>query len=375
MDDSNARERELLDALRLNLVSGVGPRLRQLLVNRFGSAAAIFSASPNELRAVQGVGKKLAAAIAEGRDLETAKRELDRCRELNVELLLTSDEGYPASLAEIPDAPAVLYCRGTLEPADQLAVAIVGSRSCTLYGRQQAERLAGGLAKAGVTVVSGLARGIDAAAHRGAIDAGGRTFAVMATGLARVYPPEHADLANEVAASGAILSECPLNQAPVPGLFPQRNRIISGVSMGVVIVEAARRSGALHTARHALEQNRVVFAVPGRIDIPSSEGCHDLLRDGATLVRNVDDVLEDLGPLSAPVAVSTDEEVHVPRELSLSDQQKAILNLITVDPQHIDVILRNAEIEPSRTLSTVTILEMKRLVQRLPGGYLVRRSG
>lgn len=375
MNDSEDRERLLLDALRLNLVAGVGPRLRQLLVNRFGSIPAVFAASRAELESVSGVGPKVAQAILSAENGPAAQRELARCRELGLELLLSSDAAYPPSLAEIHDAPDVLYCRGTLQESDAVAVAVVGSRRCTLYGRQQSERIAAGLANAGVTVVSGLARGIDSAAHRAAMQAGGRTLAVMATGLASVYPPEHKDLAAQIAQHGSLLTELPLDQAPLPGLFPQRNRIISGLCLGVVIVEAGRGSGALHTARHAMEQGREVFAVPGRIDSPASEGCHDLLRDGAVLVRRVDDVLEELGPLSRPVTDKTGKELHVPREVSLSDQERQVLDLVSSDPRHLDEIVRTAGIDPSRTLSTLTVLEMKRLVQRLPGGYLVRRTG
>ena len=217
--------------------------------------------------------------------------------------ILRDDPAYPAALGRICDPPGVLFCQGKLEPRDELAVAVVGSRRCTVYGRQQAERLAGVLARAGLTIVSGLARGIDAAAHRGALEAGGRTIAVLGTGLANIYPPEHAELAAAIARNGAVLSEVPLDTAPLPGLFPQRNRIIAGLSMGVVVVEASRNSGALHTVRHALEQGREVFAVPGRIDSLASEGCHDILRDGATLVRHADDILQGLGPLAAPVAL------------------------------------------------------------------------
>jgi len=364
---------ELLDALRLNLVSGVGPRLRHLLRNRFGSIAAIFRASAAELQSVPGVGPKLAEAIRNGAGPSAAERELQRCRAQGFELILRETPQYPAALEDVNDAPDVLYCRGRLESRDAVAVAIVGSRHCTLYGRQQAEKLAAGLSQAGVTIVSGLARGIDSAAHRGALQAGGRTLAVMASGLAMVYPPEHADLAEEVVGSGAVLTELALDQPPVPGLFPQRNRIISGLALGVVIVEAARGSGALHTARHAMEQGREVFAVPGRIDSPASDACHDLIRDGATLVRGVDDILTELGPLTQPVAAAPGGEIHVPRELSLSDQERDILGLVTLDPKHLDEILRGSSIEPSRTLSTITVLEMKRLIQRLPGGYLVRR--
>jgi len=328
----------------------------------------------DQLQQVQGVGTKLAAAIQIGRDCTAAKQELARCREMRIDLFAKSSPPYPKMLAEICDAPSILYSRGTLEPRDQLAVAIVGSRRCTLYGEQQAERLARTLANSGITIISGLARGIDAAAHRGALKAGGRTIAVAATGLATVYPPEHRELAEAVSEQGALVSEASLSQQPKPGLFPQRNRIISGMSLGVIIVEAGRKSGALHTARHAMEQGREVFAVPGRIDSPASLGCHNLLRDGVTLIRDANDVLEELGPLLEPVSQADHEEIHVPRELNLNDVEREILNHITLEPKHIDEVLREAAIDAARVLSTITVLEMKHLIRRLPGGYLVRGS-
>jgi DNA processing protein len=235
-----------------------------------------------------------------------------------------------------------------------------------------AEKLAGALARAGLTIVSGLARGVDAAAHRGALDAGGRTIAVQATGLTHVYPPEHAELATEIARQGAVVSEYPLDQAPLAGLFPQRNRIISGLSLGVIVIEATRNSGALHTVRHATEQGREVFAVPGRIDSLASEGCHDILRDGAILVRSATDVLQALGPLMGPVATATDQTVMTPRELVLDEQERRVLNLVTIDPLPVDQVLRSAGLEPSRVLATLTVLEMRRLVQRVPGGQICR---
>ena len=189
----------------------------------------------------------------------------------------------------------MIYCQGTLIEADALAIGVVGSRHCTAYGRQQAHRLAQALARCGITVVSGLARGIDAQAHQGALEAGGRTIAVCATGLNIVYPPEHVELAASITRQGCLLTESPMEQAPKSGLFPQRNRIISGLSLGVVLIEAGRSSGALHTARHAMEQNREVFAMPGRVDSEASLGCLDLIRDGATLIRDVDDVFERTG--------------------------------------------------------------------------------
>lgn len=372
MSELNSSDATLLDALRLNLLPGIGPRLQRALLDHFGSASAILTATLNDLRVVEGIGPKLARGILEHQDPGEAERELAACRKRGVDLILRGSDNYPQQLNEIHDPPSILYCCGTIESRDNLAVAIVGSRRCTLYGKQQAERIASELARAGVTIISGLARGIDAAAHRGALAAGGRTFAVTATGLATIYPPEHADLADEIARSGAVLTESCLEQQPIAGLFPQRNRIISGLSLGVLIIEAARSSGALHTARHAMEQGRDVFAVPGRIDSLASEGCHDLIRDGAMLVRNVDDILQSLGPLVKPTTGSDGTAVHSPRELTLNEQEREILGYVTLDPRHIDEVLRESQLEPSRVLSTLTVLEMKRMVRRLPGGYFVR---
>jgi DNA processing protein len=267
-----------------------------------------------------------------------------------------------------------LYCLGSVESRDELSLAIVGSRRCTPYGSRIAEQLAKTLALAGVTIVSGLARGIDAAAHRGALKAGGRTLAVLATGLASIYPPEHVQLSRQVAENGGLITEMPLDQKPLAGLFPQRNRIISGLSAGVLIVEASRKSGALHTARHAMEQGREVMVVPGPIDSLASEGCHDLIRDGATLVRNADDILTSIGPLVQPVTVGPKEEVHSPRELLLNEVEKEVLNLVTMESQHIDQLLRKSALDASRVLSTLTVLEMKRFIRRLPGGFMIRSS-
>lgn len=392
-------DRDLLAELRLTLVPGIGPRLRSLLLGRFGSAADVFRASRGELREVPRVGAKLVDAILDPNLADEAVRERERCERDGVSLLAAGDGRYPRMLTEIPDPPGLLYVRGELARRDLLGVAIVGSRECTPYGEKWARTFAGGLARAGVTVVSGLARGIDRAAHEGALDAGGRTVAVVATGLATVYPPEHRGLAGRVADSGAVVTEFPLDTQPRPGHFPQRNRIISGMSLGVVVVEAGRKSGALHTARHSLEQGRDVFAVPGPIDSPASAACHDLIRDGATLVRGVDDVLEAMGPLieevgveatgggpaaefgDAPAGPSVEraatEPVRNPRELLLDDQQRAVLGGIDGEAVDIDSLLAKpglAEIGASRLLATLTVLEMKRLVRRLPGNKFARRD-
>lgn len=372
MSQSSVDEQRLLDALRLTLVPGIGPRTQAALSESFGSASGTLAASRNELLEVAGVGKKLADAIIKAGMSDEAGQELCRCRDAGIQTFLLDQDAYPAMLREICDPPGILYCRGTLEPQDALAVALVGSRRCTLYGRQQAERLAGSLARAGMTVVSGLARGIDAVAHRAALAAEGRTIAVAATGLAQIYPPEHGPLAEEITQQGAVVTEFRLDQQPIAGLFPQRNRIISGMSLGVIVVEASRRSGALHTARHAMEQGREVFAVPGRIDSLASEGCHDLIRDGATLVRDIDDVLVELGPLIKPVQQNENSQVHSPRELTLNHQERLVLEHVSTEGSQIDQVLRETDLEPPRVLSTLTVLEMKRLVRRLPGGLLVR---
>lgn len=374
MSDTSTDDEELLEALRMHLVPGIGPRHSQLLLDYFGSPQAVFRATTEQWQQVEGIGPKIAMSLAAAKLGREAEAELDEARKLGVRLLRRGTANYPKAIARICDPPLLLYCQGDILPQDELAVAIVGSRRCTMYGKQQAEKFANALARAGVTVISGLARGIDAAAHQGALAAGGRTIAVMGTGLAEVYPPEHRDLAIQVAAQGAMLSEFKLHQTPHAGHFPQRNRIISGLSVAVVVIEAGRSSGALHTARHALEQGREVLAVPGRIDSLASEGCHDLIRDGVTLIRHVDDILAAIGPLTKPVSIATDgvETVQSLRELSLNEIEKHVLNLIATEPILQDEIIASSLLEPSQVLATLTVLEMKRLIRRQPGGYFIR---
>ena len=315
---------ELLDSLRLSLIAGVGPRTRQALLERFGTSTAVLAAAPSSLREVPGVGPKLVGKIAAAVDEVDPRREIELCRENGISILVhpgpngpdseesesaVSDDGYPRLLARIDDPPCVLFLRGKILPQDALAIAIVGTRHATPYGLAQAEQLAGSLARAGFTIISGLARGIDAAAHRGALKAGGRTLAVLGGGVLNIYPPEHKGLADEVASNGCVISESPPLSEPLSGSFPQRNRIISGLSLGTIIVEAPERSGALITARLAMEQNREVFAVPGRIDSRTSRGCHRLIRDGAKLVETADDVIEELGPLGESIPRDTGRTV------------------------------------------------------------------
>ena len=242
----------------------------------------------------------------------------------------------------------------------------------TQYGLRQAERLAGSLARAGLTIVSGLARGIDAAAHRGALAAGGRTIGVLASGVLNIYPPEHDKLAAEVAACGALLSEQPARSAPLAGTFPQRNRLISGLSLGVIVVEAAERSGALITARHAMEQGREVFAVPGNADSRASRGCHRLIRDGAKLIETADDVLEELGPLVEAAPGGDGQVVHHPAELLLNETERQVLAAIASEATQVDQVVTASGLPAASVLATLSVLEIRHLVRRLSGSTVVR---
>ncbi len=371
--DSKPLDSELLEAVRLCLVSGVGPRIRQSLLNRFGTAGDVLAAAPSDLRTVDGVGPKVSRAIAAARaDDSQARRLIESCRTNNVRLVLESADGYPRLLQELPDPPGLLFVRGEILPRDAIAVAIVGSRHATHYGLTQAERLAGGLARAGLTIVSGLARGIDAAAHRGAINAGGRTLAVLGSGVSNIYPPEHVELAEQVIAAGALISETPPDSQPFSGAFPQRNRIISGLSLGIIVIEASIKSGALITARHAMEQGREVFAMPGRVDSRLSQGCHRLIRDGAKLVETIDDVLEELGPLVEAAPSPTGQTIHHPAELVLNELEQQVLAAIGADPTSIDQVIIASRLTTPQVLATLSVLEMRRLIRRFSGNQVAR---
>ena len=367
-------------SLRLQLVQGIGPRVYAELIQRLGSAENVLSASPQLLREVPGVGAKLMQAIVNADTQTDVASVLKVCEENQIKILQRYSASYPKMLAEIYDPPSVLFHQGTIEPVDQLAIAIVGTRHSSNYGDTIASRLAHGLSMAGLTIVSGLARGIDAQAHRAALAAGGRTLAVLGGGLLKMYPPEHKKLAREIAANGAVISEALPEQSPQSGCFPRRNRIVTGLSLGVIVVEAGDRSGAAISARLAMEQGREVFAVPGRIDSRNSRGCHQLIRDGATLVRSVDDVLEQLGPLVSPVSIADkdrgsnqpDRVVKHPAELKLSDQETKILQSIGTEVTNFDDIMHETGLPASRVLSTISVLEVRRLIRRLSSSTFVR---
>ena len=376
--ESTFSERSLyaqkLDWIRLNLIRGLGPRLRQALLERFSTPESILQAQTSELLSVPGIGRRLAQSISQAANRMEAIAEYSACHAKGFTLVTPYDAIYPASLKEIPDPPGTLYVHGRILESDALAFAIVGSRHATRYGLNQTSLLAAGLAKAGYTIVSGLARGIDTAAHRAAISAGGRTLAVLGSGLQQVYPPENQDLANEVAEQGAVLTEHALDHQPKSTSFPQRNRIISGLSLGVIVIEAAKRSGALITVRHALEQNRDVFALPGRADSRMSAGCHQLIRDGAKLVENVDHILEELGPLSSPTVDSNGHTVSHPLELKLNEQERILMDLIDVENVSIEYLVEQTGISVSRVLATLSVLESKKMIERVSGTQVCRRS-
>ena len=266
--------------------------------------------------------------------------------------------------------------RGAYLPQDALAIAMVGTRHASAYGLRQATSLAASLCRAGLTVVSGLARGIDAAAHRAALGAGGRSIAVVAGGLSKVYPPEHDRLATQIARAGAVLSEVALESKPRRGSFPRRNRLISGLSLGVIVVEATHRSGALITARHAMEQGREVFALPGPVDVRTSRGCHQLLRDGAKLVETADDVLEELGPFVAPLPRTCDGGlIRHAAELRLNSLEQRVLQAIDDRSTSVDQLVMRCGLPVQRVLATISVLETRRLISRVSGDRVQRRFG
>lgn len=376
---------------RLAGVRGVGPLSRKRLVEALGDVTTILDAPMESLCRVQGIGPVIAKAIQAAPTIEDAERMLAAAAKQEIFAISIDAEGYPASLREIYDPPAVLYQRGSLESTDQRAVAIVGTRRATRYGLRQAEVLATGLAQAGITVVSGLARGIDAAAHRACLAAGGRTLAVMAGGLMKIYPPEHARLADEVAERGALLAESPPPMPPMSGSFPQRNRIISGLSLGVVVIEAAERSGALITARHAAEQGRDAFAVPGPIDSPQSAGCHRLIQEGAKLVTSVDDILEELSDFSVtpPLSVLASREQRTlafdqgttgkpstPVRASIlpptDEAERAIWEVVGTEPMAIDQIIDTTGLPVPRVLAAISVMETAGRLRRISGATVAR---
>ena len=370
--DGLADDDEAAALVRLSLVPGVGPGRVRALLARFQRAAAVCRAPQAHLAAVPGIGPKTAHAIRTFDDEGAVEAQFRRAAAVGARLVSYADADFPPLLGQIYDPPAFLWMRGTLTPADDLAVAIVGTRRATEYGRRVAYEFAAGLAERGVTVVSGLAYGIDAAAHRGALEAGGRTLAVLGSGVDRIYPSRHARLAAQIAEQGAILSEYPLGTAPDATNFPRRNRIVSGLARGTLVAEAFATGGALITARLAVEQNREVFAIPSPVYGPAGEGANRLIRDGhAKLVLTVQDVLEEIGAetrvaeTSAPVP-----EAAPPADLNAAEQR--LYDALTHEPLHIDRLCLDTGLDPSSALVYLLSLEFKGLVRQMAGKQFFR---
>jgi len=358
--------------LGLRSIPGVGLVLAQRLLQRFGCPAAIFHASHHDLMAVQGATPAIAQAILGFRDWDKLEERLARLTALGAEMVTQDDSRFPARLKEIPYPPPFLFVKGTLTPADSLAVAMVGTRGASYYGLKAGRRLAGALAARGVTVVSGLARGIDTAAHQGALEMSGRTLAVLGCGLDVIYPPENVKLYQEIPEHGALISEFPLSTPPEARNFPIRNRIISGLALGVVVIEAGIKSGTAITVRYALDQGREVFAVPGPIDSPTSAGPHRLIQDGAKLVQDVEDILQELpalrqapGPLLAPAAATT--RVAEAAGAARAIPEDPLLPLLGSEPLQLEELVQAARLPVHEVLARLTLLELQGLVQELPG--------
>ena len=370
--------------LSLIRAEGVGPVNFRKLVQKLGSIDAVLGASVAQLTKVEGIGDKTAARIVRTRGQFDAVKELELAEKLGVWLVCLDDDRYPAPLRGIYDPPPVLYVKGTLCRQDSLSVAVVGSRRCSQYGLEQAARFSHFLANTGFTVVSGLARGIDSAAHRGAISAKGRTIAVQGCGLAQAYPPENKALFAQIAEHGAVVSELPLGYEPLSENFPGRNRIIAGLSMGTLVIEASLKSGALITAQASLENNRDVMAVPGQIDNPSCAGSHKLLKQGARLIDSIEELMDALGCIGqdlkghAETAAQCSEEsiqktLFDVSDLKLSESEQLVIDCFDGRPLHLEELIAQTDL-PAGTIYAATVgLQLKGLLRQLAGNMFSRR--
>ena len=378
--------------LRWALCDGVGPLLFSRLMIQFGTAEAALAATAGALAQIRRIGDKSAEKIARTRDSVDIAPEIAAAAEQGVRVLCREDPDYPPGLRQIADAPVVLYVKGELRETDAVAIAIVGTRNCSIYGSEQARRFGELLAGAGFTVVSGLARGVDAFAHHGAIDTGGRSIAVMGKGLTEIYPPENEALARKLLDHGAWISELPMRAEVRRENFPGRNRIIAGMTLGTLVIEAPQRSGALITAKQASEYNREVFALPGRVQEPQAFGTNDLIRRGhAKLTMCLEDILDELGnvgesmrPRGTPAAdgatrVDDPDGQKKPGQQKrplhhLSELERRVYDVVPYEPVLQDAVLTASQLPPGEVLAAFTTLELKGLIKRLPG-QLIKRHG
>ena len=352
---------ELRRMVALNLIKDLGPVTFKKLTAHFGGLEGIFRASPGEFRMVEGVRKNVAEAFAKRELLKEADAEIRKAQKAKVGIITLFDPRYPEALKNIFDAPNLLYVKGRLPETNTPHVAVVGSRAASFYGLKMAKQIAEDLAAAGVVVVSGLALGIDSASHEGALAANGVTLAVLGGGLNHVHRTSNKKMAEAVCEKGALISEYPMDMSPEPGFFPVRNRIISGLSQAVLVVEAREKSGALIMVSQALEQGRDVFAVPGNADSPRSMGTNRLIKDGAKIVVSAADILEEL-KINAPKKSASNA-----RHAELNEIENRLLSLLSEETLPMDELIDRSQMPPSQAASTLSMLEIKGCVKQLPG--------
>jgi DNA processing protein len=352
----------------LNMIEGLGPVSVRRLIDALGSPGAILEAGREALMEAKGIGEKLALKIIARRDSIDAQAEIEKASEIGARIITPLDDEYPDALQAIHDPPLALYVLGRLLPEDEKAIGIVGSRSTSHYGLSAADRLAYQLSQTGFTVVSGLARGTDTAAHSGALKGGGRTIAVLGSALDCLYPPENAGLARKIAKNGAVISEYPMGRQADRMTFPYRNRIISGLSMGVLLTESAIKGGSMHTAEAAMEQGRTVFALPGRVDTPGARGPHMLIKNGAKLVERIDDILEEYEFLIPPDDLEVPESKAAARpDVPMTEQESKVVEVLWNDSLDVDSLARELGMASHELSGILLALEMKRVVRTLPG--------
>jgi DNA processing protein len=354
--------------LALNFLSAVGPVLSRRLLSAFKTPENIFSMPLEELRRVEGVGGNRAKSIACFDRWDAVEKEIENAGKHNISLVTINDDRYPDGLRRIHNAPFVLYVKGDRQETDKYAVSIVGSRKATEYGMLAAERMGYKLASIGLTVVSGMARGIDTAAHKGALRAGGRTIAVLGSGLDIPYPASNCELMKKIADSGSVISEFPLGTRPSKENFPRRNRIISALSMGVIVIEATLDSGSLITVGYALEQGKDVFAVPGNITSENSRGTNDLIKKGAKLVENAEEVINEMGPQIKGI-LREDRSETDELMFSMTEDERTLYSYLGADPKHIDAIIRETDMATGKALSTLLSLELKGVIRQTEGKH------
>lgn len=352
--------------LALNSLPDVGPVLARKLLTVFGNPENIFRLSVDELKRVENIGENRARSIVGFKQWDMIQREIDGAMTIDAKLITIKDKAYPQALRNLHDAPPVLYVKGEIKDCDRYALAIVGSRASTSYGIRVAEKLSYEIAAYGLTIISGLARGIDAASHKGALRAGGRTVAVLGSGIDVPYPPENRGLMDAITSSGAVISEFPLGTKPFKENFPRRNRIISSLSLGILVVEAAVDSGSLITVGYALEQGKEIFAVPGNIISKNSKGTNDLIKKGAKLVESAEEVIDELRPQIKGILREEKIMSGKPRP-EISGEEAVLYKYLSHDPVHIDEIVRGTKIPSGKALSILLNLELKGIISQTEG--------